>query len=151
MRTRVALAAFLLSLVFTSIAAGPDTDGKESGLPLPSSIPPEDLAKYEQQLLDWLNARTYDTELHWRGDKGIRDTGPWINDVYYGTHKAAKIYYSPKVMQWLKGGRKGAIPDGAMIVKEQFDAPAARWENRTPPPVSDWTIKIGRASCRERV
>lgn len=29
-----------------------------------------------------------------------------------------------------------------MIIKEQYDAPAARWETKTPPPVTDWTIMI---------
>ena len=57
----------------------------------------------------------------------MRDTGPWINNTYYGTHKAVRIYYSPGVMRWLTGGRNGAIPDGAMIIKEQFTPPAARY------------------------
>jgi hypothetical protein len=109
---------------------------------LPSTIAPEQLATYEQQMLAWLQRRAYATDLTWCGDKGIRDTGPWINDVYYGTHKAAKIYYSPAVMTWLNGGREGAIPDGAMIIKEGIPSPAARWENTPPPPVSDWTIMI---------
>ena len=128
-----------LSLVLTNASAAPCTDGMEAPLPLPSTIAPENLATYEKELLEWLKARKYDG---WCADKGIRDTGPWIDDVYYGTHKAAKIYYSPNVMKWLIGGRQGTIPDGAMIIKEQYDAPAARWENKTPPPVTDWTIMI---------
>ncbi|HEV7241857.1 MAG TPA: hypothetical protein VGQ36_21680 [Thermoanaerobaculia bacterium] len=109
---------------------------------LPSTIAPEGLAKYESQILAWLKSRAYATELTWCGDKGIRDTGPWINDIYYGTHKAAKVYYSPAMMTWLTGNREGAIPDGAMIIKEGIPAPAAQWENATPPPVNDWTIMI---------
>lgn len=109
---------------------------------LPSTVPQEELARYEQQLLAWLECRGYATELKWRGDKGIRDTGPWINDVYYGSHKAAKIYYSPEVIAWLEGGRKAVIPDGAMIIKEQFDAPAERWRDAASPAVTDWTIMI---------
>ena len=114
----------------------------EFPLALPSSIPPEGLARYESDVLEWLKRRAYVTELAWCGDKGIRDTGPWIDDVYYGTHKAARVYYSPAVMQWLLNGRKGAIPDGAMIIKEGISAPAARWENAPPPNVTDWTIMI---------
>ena len=142
MQRRVSVLALLLSLVLTTIGAAPCHEGKEAPFPLPSSIAPENLAAYEKQILDWLNARTYAKDLGWCGDKGIRDTGPWINDVYYGTHKGARIYYSPNVMKWLIGGREGAIPDGAMIIKEGIGAPAARWENLTPPPVSDWTIMI---------
>ncbi|HUP61596.1 MAG TPA: hypothetical protein VNA69_14380 [Thermoanaerobaculia bacterium] len=141
MHKRAALFALLLSIAAHPVSAACEGKG-EAPLPLPSTIAPENLAAYEQQILDWLKARKYATELAWCGDKGIRDTGPWINDIYYGTHKAALIYYSPAVMKWLAGGRTGTIPDGAMIIKEQFDAPAARWESTKPPPVSDWTIMI---------
>lgn len=108
----------------------------------PSSIAPEDLAAYERELLAWLQRRAYVEELEWCGDKGIRDTGPWIDDVYYGTHKAARVYYSPAVMAWLTGNREGAIPDGAMIIKEGIAAPAARWQNGPAPQVTDWTFMI---------
>ena len=84
----------ILSLAVTLNAALParaECKGKgEFPLPLPSTIAPEGLAKYESAVLEWLKPRSYVTELAWCGDKGIRDTGPWINDVYYGTHKAAR-------------------------------------------------------------
>lgn len=141
-RMVVFILAFLI-LAAPAVDASKPCGGKgELPFPLPSSIPPEKLASYEKDLLAWLTKRAYATELTWCGDKGIRDTGPWINDVYYGTHKAAKIYYSPAVMKWLTGGRKGAIPDGAMIIKEGIPSPAARWANAPPPTISDWTIMI---------
>lgn len=61
----------------------------------------------------------------WAQDKEIRDTGPFIGGLYYGTHPAVRIFYSPEVMTWLEGGRKGDIADGGMIVKEMFPPPAA--------------------------
>ncbi|HKR62782.1 MAG TPA: cytochrome P460 family protein [Thermoanaerobaculia bacterium] len=133
-RSRPLLVALILLVSVTA-------RGRDIPFPLPSTIKPEDGAAYQQQLLDWLNARSY-VALKWSVDKGIRDTGPWINDVYYGTHKGARIYYSPAVIEWLTSGRKHPIPDGAMIIKEQFDAPAARWETKPPASVSDWTIMI---------
>lgn len=137
--------ALLLAVTMPLFAAKDAAPCRGTGeLPFarPGSIAPEDLAKYEKDLLAWLQRRAYVTELSWCGDKGIRDTGPWIDDVYYGTHKAARVYYSPAVMKWLEGNRAGAIPDGAMIIKEGIAAPAARWENAPPPAVSDWTIMI---------
>ncbi len=135
----------ILSLAITlttALHARAECKGKgEFPLPLPSTITPEGLAKYESDVLEWLKPRSYVTDLAWCGDKGIRDTGPWINDVYYGTHKAARVYYSPVVIDWLKGNREGEIPDGAMIIKEGISAPAARWENAEPS-VTDWTIMI---------
>ncbi len=115
--------------------------GNESGLPLPSGIPPEKLADYEKQVLAFLQSGTYVT-LGWCSDKGVRDTGPWINDTYYGTHKAARIYYSPAVVRWLTGGRTGVMPDGAMIIKEQFTPPAIRYTESAIPAVGDWTVMI---------
>lgn len=140
MRLRHRLVAPLL--VSLALAAAPAAPERDFPFALPHTVAPEKLADYEKDVLAWLQSRAYDTELHWRGDKGIRDTGPWINDVYYGTHKAAKIYYSPAVIAWLQSDRNGELPDGAIIIKEQFDAPAARWENTTPPPLSDWTIMV---------
>ena len=115
---------------------------KEDTLPLPSSML---VQEYEKKLYAFIQSRKYDTELHWAVDKGERDTGPWINGKYYGTHPAVRLYYSPKMMYWLTGDpaywpegkavkrqpREGSIPDGAMIVKEMFSPPAAQYENWT--------------------
>ncbi|MGZ8779541.1 MAG: cytochrome P460 family protein, partial [Thermoanaerobaculia bacterium] len=138
----ITLILSLAILLTTALHARAECKGKgEFPFALPSTIAPEGLAKYESDVLEWLKPRSYVTELAWCGDKGIRDTGPWINDVYYGTHKAARVYYSPVVIDWLKGNRQGEIPDGAMIIKEGISAPAARWENAEPS-VTDWTIMI---------
>jgi len=100
---------------------------RESALPLPSTLP---LADYEKLLYDFLANSMYDQQpghLQWARDKGVRDTGDYLNMVDYGTHHAVRIYYSPKIIDWLKGGRVGPIPDGAMMVKEQFPPPAVRY------------------------
>src|SRR5262245_55264421 len=89
--------------------------GKLSPLPLPSSL---GVAEYEERLFKFLNERTYQA-LGWAPDKMVRDTGPFINGKYYGTHPAVRVYYSPEIIAWLRDGKRGAIPDGAMIIKEQ--------------------------------
>lgn len=143
------LLSFALVLTFAPLAtAAPlppcTASTQEFPLALPSTIAPENLEKYENDVLAWLKSGAYADvkRLDWCGDKSIRDTGPWINEVYYGTHKAARVYYSPVVIQWLLSDRSAAIPDGAMIIKEGISAPAARWDNQVPPPVTDWTIMI---------
>ncbi len=98
--------------------------GSPSPLPLPSTLP---LDEYEEQLYAFLEKREYAT-LGWKHDKGIRNTGPFIDDKSYGVHPAVMIYYSPEVIKWLKEGRDGAIPDGAMIVKVMYAAPAQRYD-----------------------
>src|SRR5215204_121421 len=110
-------------------------------LPLPSTFLPARLPLFQEQLARFLHCRRY-AGLSWAEDKGVRDTGPYVGGSYYGVHPAVKIYYSPQVVRWLKGGRKGVIPDGATIVKEQFPPPAGRYRFSAPPPVSDWTVMI---------
>ena len=116
---------------------------KEAGLPLPSS----DIRKRDQfvrQLYDFVVSRRYQ---NWEHDRHVRDTGDYIAKIYYGTHPAVRVYYSPAVMAWLrKGDRSRTIPDGAMIVKEQYDAPAARWEGKDDQALrnktSGWTVML---------
>ena len=79
-------------------------------------------AKYEKILYAFLEQGCYKK---WISDSKIRNTGPFINGVSYGTHPAVKIYYSPEMWDWLKvRNRGGEIPDGAMIVKEMYPPPA---------------------------
>ncbi|HMY75279.1 MAG TPA: cytochrome P460 family protein, partial [Blastocatellia bacterium] len=112
-------------------------DAKENPLPSPTSLSPDE---FHDKLLAFLESREY-ANLKWCEDKRVRDTGPWIDGMSYGVHPSVKVFYSPAVMEWLVGGRLGNIPDGAMIVKEMYDSPAARWEGQTLKPAS-WTVMI---------
>lgn len=83
-----------------------------------------------------------DKEAGWVRDKGVRDTGPYIANLdkgqwsgrYFGTHAPVVVWYSPSAFAWLKKTRPPGTearpedpppPDGAMLVKEMFPAPAA--------------------------
>ncbi|HKP01899.1 MAG TPA: cytochrome P460 family protein [Chthoniobacterales bacterium] len=119
-------------------------EGKSAPLPHPSTFLPDRLPEFQKILTDFLERYDY-RNLGWAEDKGLRDTGPFINNKSYGVHPTVKIYYSPEIMTWLTGGREGTIPDGAMIIKEQYAAPAARYQLASNPPASgfiDWTIMI---------
>ncbi len=113
-----------LTLLSPSAWAQADAGGwhSSSGLAAPSSMPLQDYERH--QIFPWLLAREYVT-LGWAVDKGIRDTGPFADQLYYGTHPAVRMHYSPEVLEWLEGGRQGEIADGAVIVKEMFLPPAA--------------------------
>jgi hypothetical protein len=126
----IALTAALVLLTTSAsgqrLAPLPDycSSGAAADLPLPSALPLDD---YEQQLYAFLFERAY-TELRWCVDREVRDTGPFLLEDNYGTHPAVRIFYSPGVMTWLRNGRQGEIPDGAMIIKEMFPSPAARYQ-----------------------
>jgi hypothetical protein len=120
----------------------PTEFGRPSDLPLPSG---GSVAQFEEKLFEFLNARKYH-HLGWLRDKGIRDTGSYLAGKYYGTHPAVRVYYSPGVIKWLLNGRVGKIPDGEMIVKEQFAAPAARHHGKTDDELwrslESWTVMV---------
>ena len=134
----------ILVVLASSLAAqtSPCANGQESGLPLPSSFLPARLPEFQTQLKAFLASRKYHN-LNWCEDKKLRDTGPFINGVSYGVHPTVKIYYSPAVIKWLVDKDKSKlIPDGSMIVKEQYSAPAARYQLQPPKGINGWTIMI---------
>jgi cytochrome P460 len=120
----------------------PCASGQESGLPLPSTFLPNRLADFQTQVKGFLTSGKY-KNLSWCEDKAVRDTGPFVNGTSYGVHPSVKIYYSPSVVNWLlRKNPDQLIPDGAMIVKEQYTAPAARQQLFGPAKVNGWTIMI---------
>ena len=117
--------------------------GRSASLPRPSSMA---LGAYQNVMHEFLRGQKY-KQLGWQIDKGVRDTGPFIRKWNYGTHHTVRIFYSPEMMDWLTTDRQGAIPDGAVIVKEQYGKnPAAAFEDMTEDELWDhlvaWTVMI---------
>jgi hypothetical protein len=116
--------------------------GRPGGLPLPSAT---SVAEFEEKLFSFLNSREY-AKLGWLRDKGVRDTGSFIDGKYHGTHPAVRVYYSPGVVRWLMNGREGPIPDGEMIIKEQYAAPAVRHAGKSDEELwkalESWTVMV---------
>lgn len=96
----------------------------------------------------------------WVRDKKLRDVGPyvaelqngtWSDPAYYGTHMPVVIWYNAPMIDWLRRNRpeegEGAgetLPDGAIMVKEMYPAPAARCD-RYPPEELKSPASIGFA------
>ena len=92
----------------------PCADAREHSIRLPTTVPPSEFVAFEKSVLAFLQSGEY-KQLGWCGDKGsngsrVRDTGPFFQKVYYGTHRAVRLYYSPRVMDWLINGRVGESP-----------------------------------------
>ena len=96
---------------------------RHANLLLPSDLP---LLEYEAQLYPFIANRDF-VDLGWERDKSWRDTGPFVLETNYGIHPAVRMYYSPEIITWLKGGRKGVVPDGAIVIKEMAPSPSARY------------------------
>lgn len=144
----IVVLCLILAFAFIALAktaqaqTSPCAGGQESGLQLPSDFLPARLPEFQAQLKTFLTSGKYKT-LKWCEDKKLRDTGPFVNGVSYGVHPTVKIYYSPAVINWLLKRNSGqAIPDGSMIVKEQYTAPAARYQLGPPKGINGWTIMI---------
>jgi hypothetical protein len=131
----------VVALGATESTSVPKEFGAHSPLPLPSTFLPERLPEFQKILTTFLENGDY-LRLGWSMDKGLRDTGPFIDKKLFGVHPTVRIYYSPEIMKWLVAGRTGAIPDGAVIIKEQYTAPAAQYQIRKPDLVTDWTVMI---------
>lgn len=99
---------------------------------------------YQQKLGVYLRAFCHRNPASgWKVDKTIRDTGPFTaslkdgkwSGAYHGTHAPVIIWYSPEMYEWLKANRPSdedrapatpnPVPDGAVMVKEMYPAPAA--------------------------
>jgi hypothetical protein len=107
----------------------------------PGALP---LEEYEEALGSFLRNVCYRDEASgWKRDKRVRDTGPFTASLqngqwtgtYHGTHAPVVVWYSPEMLAWMRMNRpveEGSapeeatpIPDGAVIVKEMYPAPAA--------------------------
>ncbi len=139
----------------------PNAQPVPSALRLPAVVPAGEPTAIERRMLRYLYGDDPNRvpsaspdlypyrRLGWCVDKYVRDTGPYVHGVYYGTHPAVRIYYSPEVVTWLRNGRRGVPADGAVIIKEQYDPPAAAYaglrEGQLQP--HDWTVMIRRSSA----
>lgn len=148
MRVLIAIAVLFLAITTRAQEAQnpcPDAQPVPSPLHLPATIPAGEPFQFEQQVLQYLSTLDY-RKLGWCRDKWVRDTGPLMNGNAAIVHPAVHIYYSPEVSHWLLNGRQGDIPDGAVIIKEQFaPVPAARYRDIPEQSLgcsNDWTIMI---------
>jgi hypothetical protein len=138
----LALALPALAAPKKGVGPFPCAGGREASLPLPHTLAKDaDPAAYQRLMSDFLNNKRY-RNLGWCSDKDLRDTGPYIDGRYYGTHPVVRIWYSPAAARWVHNGRKGRIDDGAIIIKEQFSTnpmtPAAAWAGKSEKQIDDW-------------
>jgi mono/diheme cytochrome c family protein len=119
-------------------------------LRIPAKLPPGEPVEFEKQVLQYLSTLEY-RKLGWCEDKWVRDTGPFMKGSEAIVHPPVRIFYSPEVSQWLVDGRNGDIPDGAVIIKEQFaPAPAARYSQIPADKLgcsNDWTFMIKNSAA----
>jgi hypothetical protein len=93
--------------------------------PACSPLPPATSPNFLNQLTDYMNNWCY---RGWGHDANVRTSN--------GVHPFVKIYYSPQIWKWLQAGNREAdMPDGAMLVKEQY-------QKITQKHPDEWTIMV---------
>ena len=100
------------------------------------------LDKYEPVMAEFMDKLCYRA---WPRDATARDTGPYtatlangqLKAQAYNQHAVSRVWYSPPMFEWMRQYRPEdetkapanppAIPNGAMMVKEMWTPPLARW------------------------
>lgn len=128
-RTALVLLAILLFVLPSCNGGGNNTVGSFVGAC--ASLPPVTAPDFEARLEAFLNNFCYQ-EQNWQHDPTVRTS--------HGVHPFVKIWYSPSLWNWLTvQGRKGNVPDGALLVKEQYPDINA--------PLNGWSIMVQGAAA----
>jgi hypothetical protein len=91
-----------------------------------STLPRADSKNFEKKLETFLNDFCYQKQ-GWVHDPSVRTSD--------GVHPFVKVYYSPSMWYWMTtGAREGDVPEGAMLVKEQYPSASQ--------PLNEWTIMV---------
>lgn len=122
---RSALPLFLMGVLGAILLVGGRGPG-QAAEPDPCKAPPQ---ADSSQFSAWLKAECYKRpELGYLRDKHEkRKTGPTLAT---SPHGRVTVYYSPQLVAWLRAGRRGPAPDGAVSVKEMFDWESGEFSGR---------------------
>jgi hypothetical protein len=90
--------------------------------PLPPAADPNFLV----HLTPFMNNLCYQKQ-NWQHDAHVRSSD--------GVHPYVRVWYSPSLFEWMTvKNRSGPVPDGAIVVKEQFHTPSD--------PLFEWTVMV---------
>ena len=60
----------------------------------------------------------------------------------FTTHSRVRVYYSQAMVAWLREGRQGQVPDGAVMVKEMFPTPTNKKPDVDGAKPDGWAVMI---------
>jgi len=91
-----------------------------------SSLPPASAPHFLEHLTTYMNDLCYQ-QAGWQHDAQVRTSD--------GVHPFVRVWYSPQLFNWITvKDRQGPLPDGAMVVKEQFSTLTG--------PLRGWTVMV---------
>ncbi len=89
------------------------------------TLPPATDPDFLTHLTAFMNAFCYKTE-KWQHDAQVRTSD--------AVHPYVRLWYSPALFDWMTEGRVTNVPDGAMVVKEQYQSLNS--------PLMGWTVMV---------
>ena len=129
MRTMNTVAYVLLVLLPAAPGLAAKVPRQASAAPVANpcaALPPATDPSFLPRLTDYMNNFCYRKE-DWQHDAQVRTSN--------GVHPYVKVYYSPSMWTWMTTDhRMGDVPDGAILVKEQYPAPDMA--------LTDWSIMV---------
>ena len=93
---------------------GEDINSLSRPLAVCEPLPPATDPDFLTHLTAFMNAFCYKTE-NWQHDAQVRTSD--------AVHPYVRLWYSPALYKWMTEGRVTNVPDGAMVVKEQYQSP----------------------------
>jgi hypothetical protein len=108
MKKSIAAIVLLLLMGGRSVILAAESPNSGPCAPLPAASS----ADFEPFLEKFMNAFCYRKQ-NWNHDAQVRTSN--------GVHPYVKVWYSPSLWNWLTTlNRQGEVPNGAMLVKEQY-------------------------------
>ncbi len=120
----ICLAMTILGACGSGGSGGGSATSESAGAcaPLPPAADPDFLI----HLTPFMNHLCYQKQ-HWQHDAQVRTSD--------GVHPYVRVWYSPSLFHWITvENRTGPVPNGAMVVKEQYQG--------LTDPLSEWTVMV---------
>src|ERR1700722_6687322 len=120
----ICLAMTILCACGNGGSSAPSTDSAHAGACAP--LPPAADSDFLVHLTPFMNPLCYQKQ-NWQHDAQVRTSD--------GVHPFVRVWYSPSLFNWITvKNRIGPVPNGAIVVKEQFHGPTD--------PLFEWTVMV---------
>jgi hypothetical protein len=120
----ICAAMTIISACGNGSSSAPATDSAHTGAC--AALPPAADPDFLVHLTPFMNHLCYQKQ-NWQHDAQVRTSD--------GVHPFVRVWYSPTLFNWITvKNRIGPVPNGAMVVKEQFQELTA--------PLTEWTVMV---------
>ena len=120
------LGAICLAITILSACGNGGSSAPSENVGPCASLPPAADSDFLVHLTPFMNNLCYQKK-NWQHDAQVRTSD--------GVHPFVRVWYSPSLFDWITvKNRVGPVPDGAMVVKEQF--------HELSGPLVEWTVMV---------